>query len=148
MEVPSSDPVARYRRSIGWVASAVSGRAGCSKWRSRRFRQIDPAASTARDRLFAHPLAQSAGLLDLWQQAGLDDVELGSLTIRMEYGDFEDYWDPLLAGQGPVGAYVKGLEPALRERVKERVRAAYCSGSSDGPRSMTATAWAVRGIVP
>jgi SAM-dependent methyltransferase len=109
---------------------------------------LDPAASTARDRLFAHPLAQSAGLLDLWQQAGLDDVELGSLTIRMEYGDFEDYWDPLLAGQGPVGAYVKGLEPALRERVKERVRAAYCSGSSDGPRSMTATAWAVRGIVP
>jgi SAM-dependent methyltransferase len=109
---------------------------------------IDPAASAARDRLFAHPLAQSAGLLDLWQAAGLGDIELGSLTIRMDYGNFDDYWDPLLTGQGPVGVYVQGLDPELRARLKERVHIAYLSGAPDGPRSMTATAWAVRGRVP
>ena len=109
---------------------------------------IDPDAGAARDCLFSHPLAQSTGILDLWKRAGLENIELGSLTIRMEYGDFHDYWDPLLAGQGPFGGYVKGLEPALRERVRERVRLAYLSGAPDGPRSMTATAWAVRGIVP
>ena len=108
---------------------------------------IDPAAAAARDRLFSHPLAQASGLLDLWQEAGLIETELGSLTIRMDYADFADYWDPLLAGQGPVGTYVQGLTDNLRERVKAQVEKAYLSGARDGPRSLTATAWAVRGIV-
>jgi hypothetical protein len=108
---------------------------------------IDPAAGAARDKLFSHPLAQASGLLDLWRRAGLAEIELGSLTIRMDYADFEDYWDPLLAGQGPVGVYVQGLNLDLRERVKAQVMNAYLSGAPDGPRSLTATAWAVRGIV-
>jgi hypothetical protein len=108
---------------------------------------IDPGAAPARDRLFAHPLATSEGLVDLWRGAGLAAVETGSLTIRMEYIGFDDYWEPLLLGQGPVGTYVQGLRPRLREMIKERVRGAYLSGAPDGPRSLTATAWAVRGIV-
>ena len=32
--------------------------------------------------------------------------------------------------------------------IEERVRLSYLSGAPDGPRSMTATAWAVRGTVP
>jgi SAM-dependent methyltransferase len=109
---------------------------------------IDPQAAAMRDRLFSHPLAQSAGLHALWRQAGFAKIELGSLTIRTDYADFADYWDPLLAGQGPVGTYVQNLEPGLRERVRAQVRAAFLSGADDGERSMTATAWAVRGIVP
>ncbi len=108
---------------------------------------IDPEAARTRDRIFSHPLAQSAGLLELWRGAGLADTELGSLTIRMDYADFGDYWDPLMAGQGPVGSYVQNLDPALRDRVRSQVRAAYLSGAPDGPRSLTATAWAVRGVV-
>ena len=108
---------------------------------------IDHAAAVARDRLFSHPLAQSSGLVDLWHEADLAEIELGSLTIRMDYADFADYWDPLLAGQGPVGFYVQSLEPDLREKVKAQVEKAYLSGAPDGPRSLTATAWAVRGIV-
>lgn len=108
---------------------------------------IDPAAADARDRLFSHPLAQASGLLDLWHQAGLAEIELGSLTIRMDYAEFADYWDPLLAGQGPVGVYVQSLAADLREQVKAQVQKAYLSGAADGPRSLTATAWAVRGIV-
>jgi SAM-dependent methyltransferase len=109
---------------------------------------VDPMAGGARDRLFSHPLALPDGLLDLWRRAGFIDVERGSITVRMDYAGFEDYWDPLLGGQGPVGTYVTGLAPALREQVRERVRAAYLSGQPDGPRSLTATAWAVRGTVP
>ena len=108
---------------------------------------IDPGAAPARDRLFSHPLAEPDGLAELWRGAGLAEVETGSLTIRMEYLSFDDYWDPLLLGQGPVGTYVQGLTPELKGMVKERVRGAYLSGSPDGPRSLTATAWAVRGIV-
>ena len=109
---------------------------------------LDPGAGAARDRLFSSPLALPDGLPVLWDDAGLAAVERGSITIRMEYADFADYWEPLLGGQGPVGAYVEGLSPERRPLIEERVRAAFLSGAPDGPRSLTATAWAVRGIVP
>jgi len=92
-------------------------------------------------------LALPDGLTDLWRRAGLASIECSSITIRMAYASFDDYWDPLLGGQGPVGVYMQSLTPAVRKRIKERVRAAYLSGALDGPRSMTATAWAVRGVV-
>ena len=109
---------------------------------------LDPGAGAARDRLFSGPLALPDGLPVLWRASGLIQVERGSITIRMEYTDFADYWEPLLAGQGPVGAYVEGLPPERRQLIEDRVRAAFLSGAPDGPRSLTATAWAVRGIVP
>jgi SAM-dependent methyltransferase len=109
---------------------------------------LDPGAGAARDRLFSGPLALPDGLPALWRDCELTGVERGSITIRMEYADFADYWEPLLGGQGPVGTYVEGLPPVRRRLIEERVRAAFLSGAPDGPRSLTATAWAVRGIVP
>jgi SAM-dependent methyltransferase len=109
---------------------------------------LDPAAAQVRDRLFSHPLALPDGLLGLWRQAGLVQVERGSLTIRMDYADFADYWEPLNLGQGPVGSYVAGLPPARRGQIEAAVEAAFLSGAPDGPRSLTATAWAMRGVVP
>jgi len=109
---------------------------------------IDPNARVARDSLFANPVAIPGGLADLFHDAGLQDVEMESLTIRMDYTNFEDYWQPFLSGQGPVGAYFANLTPALNARIKEAVRDAYCSGSPDGPRSLTASAWAVCGKAP
>ena len=109
---------------------------------------LDPAAAATRDRLFSARLALPDGLIGLWRQIGLGQVERGSLTIRMDYADFADYWEPLLGGQGPVGTYVDRLTRAARDRMQEAVRLAYLSGAPDGPRSLTATAWAVRGVVP
>jgi SAM-dependent methyltransferase len=109
---------------------------------------VDPAAGAARDRLFSSSLALPDGLPALWRDTELAAVERGSITIRMEYTDFADYWEPLLGGQGPVGAYVERLPPERRRLIEERVRAAFLSGAPDGPRSLTATAWAVRGVVP
>ena len=109
---------------------------------------IDPNARIARDNLFANPVAVPGGLARFFQQAGLLDVETQSLTIRMDYENFEDYWQPFLGGQGPVGAYFANLAPDLKARIKEAVRDAYCSGSPDGPRSLTASAWAVQGKAP
>ena len=108
---------------------------------------LDAAAGAARDRLFSSPLALPDGLPILWREAGLNEIERGSITIRMEYADFADYWKPLRGGQGPVGAYVESLSPEQRRLIEERVRLSYLSGAPDGPRSMTATAWAVRGTV-
>jgi hypothetical protein len=47
-----------------------------------------------------------------------------------------------------VGAYVEGLPAERRRLIEELVRAAFLSGAPDGPRSLTASARAVRGIVP
>jgi SAM-dependent methyltransferase len=108
---------------------------------------IDPAAAATRDRIFANPLAKPDGMTDLLRAAGLADVARASVTIRMDFASFDDYWSPLLGGQGPVGSYVAGLDAALRDRVSAAVRAAYLSGDEDGPRSLTATAWVVTGRV-
>jgi SAM-dependent methyltransferase len=109
---------------------------------------IDPDARAVRDSLFANPVAIPGGLAGFFRQAGLVEVEEQSLTIRMDYADFEDYWQSFLAGQGPVGVYFTNLAPDLKARIKEAVRDAYCSGSPDGPRSLAASAWAVRGKAP
>ena len=109
---------------------------------------LEPDAGRVRDRLFSHPLALPEGLVELWRAAGLRAVERGSITIRMDFSDFDDYWRPLLGGQGPFGAYVAGLPEARRARIEAGVRAAFQAGAPDGPRSLTATAWAVRGLVP
>ena len=52
----------------------------------------------------------------LWQAIGLRDIEDRSLTIRMDYASFADYWEPLLGGQGPFGSYVAGLPERRRAR--------------------------------
>jgi SAM-dependent methyltransferase len=109
---------------------------------------IDSEAAATRDRLFSHPLAQPKGLARLWREIGLREIDDRSLTIRMEYASFDDYWEPLLGGQGPFGSYVAGLPDERRAVVRAAVRDAYRSGGPDGPRSLAATAWAVRGRVP
>lgn len=109
---------------------------------------VDAGAGAARDRLFSHPLALPDGLVELFRRGGLADVARASLTIRMDFASFDDYWTPLLGGQGPFGGFIRALDPDRRARIEELVRAAYLSGAPDGPRSLTATAWAARGIIP
>lgn len=109
---------------------------------------IDPKAGVARDRLFSGALALPNGLPDLFRAAGFSDFQSGSVTIRMNYASFDDYWKPMLGGQGPVGAYVGSLPDDMRQRIEAAVRIAYLSGAPDGERSLTATAWAVKGVTP
>lgn len=140
----------RVTRRGGVVASAVWDFRGGLVYQ-RLFwdtaASIDPAAGAARDRLFSAPLALPDGLMRLFAGNGLIRLERGSLTIRMDYADFDDYWRPLFGGQGPVGTYAAGLSSAMRGRIEAAVRAAFLAGAPDGPRSLTATAWAVRGVV-
>ena len=141
----------RVTRSGGTVAAAVWDFRGGLVYQ-RMFWDtaagIDAKAADARDKLFSGALALPDGLPALFRDAGLACVERDSLTIRMNYANFDDYWKPLLGGQGPVGTYVAALDKTLRGRIEDAVRRSYCSGAPDGERSLTATAWAVRGTVP
>jgi SAM-dependent methyltransferase len=107
---------------------------------------IDPQAGVARDRQFSTPLALPDGLPKLFAAAGLYQIERRCITIRMDYAGFDDYWRPLLGGQWPVGTYVAGLAADMRRRIEDAVRASYGAGAPDRERSITATAWAVRGV--
>lgn len=106
---------------------------------------LDPRAAELRARLFSNPLARPEGMTAVWQAAGLADVKRDSVTIRMDFADFDDYWQPMLGGQGPVAGYVAALSGDLRKTVEAEVRNAYLAGDADGPRSLTATAWVVQG---
>jgi SAM-dependent methyltransferase len=108
---------------------------------------LDGGAGVARDKLFSGPLALPDGLVELFKTVDLDRIERTSITIRMDYASFDDYWQPLCGGQGPVGTYLARLDGDLRARIEQAVASAYRSGAPDGPRSMTATAWAVRGRI-
>ena len=108
---------------------------------------LDPAADAARARHFASKLTGPGELADALRDAGLYEVREASLTIRMEYPDFADYWEPIANAQGPVGDYVKRLDGDALDRLAAAVRRAYLAGGADGPRSMAATAWAACGVV-
>ena len=107
---------------------------------------LDPGADRARARHHSSPLNGPGELVAAFVAAGLDRVEGRSLTIRMDYRDFADYWTPIENAQGPVGDYVKGLTPDQLEVLAAAVRRAYLAGGPDGPRSLAATAWAARGV--
>ena len=109
---------------------------------------LDPEADRARARHYSSPLTGPGELAAALHEVGLGEVAACSLTIRMEYRDFADYWTPIENAQGPVGDYIKGLAPERLDGLAAAVRRAYLGGGADGPRAMAATAWAARGVVP
>ena len=143
--------MARVARPGGTVAAAVWDSRGGLVFQRMMFDTavaIDPDARLARDSLFANPVAIPGGLAGFFSEAGIKNIETGSITIRMDYESFEDYWGSFQTGQGPVGVYFANLTPDQSARIREAVRDAYCSGAPDGPRSLAATALAVRGTAP
>lgn len=107
---------------------------------------VDEGAAPWRNGFLSAPGVRPGALVELWQAAGLADVEETTLTVRLQFQAFTDLWEP--ATNAPlVGSYLRGIPDALRERVRQKVEAAYLCGDPDGPRSFTATAWAVKGTV-
>jgi trans-aconitate methyltransferase len=107
---------------------------------------LDPGGEAFRARVFSGPFTGAGEFATSWSEMGLREVEQTSLTIRMEFTSFSDYWEPLLAGQGLAGAYVQSLIEDKRSLIEHYLRLAYCAGDADGPRSFAATAWACRGM--
>ena len=93
---------------------------------------LDPAADRARGRLYSSPLTGPGQLTAAFAAAGLAGTRGTSLTVRIEYACFADYWEPIRNAQGPVGDYVKQLSPDQLDVLANAVRAAYLSGTPDG----------------
>ena len=109
---------------------------------------LDPQAHERRARNYTRPMTRPGELENAWHAAGFTDIVATSLSMRMAFASFDDYWAPYIGKDGPGAEYVATLNDAERARLREAVRLAYVDGEPDGPRSFAALAWAVKGIVP
>jgi SAM-dependent methyltransferase len=102
-------------------------------WRAAR--EVDPQAPDESGR----PGTREGQLVELASRAGLRAIEPGMVSVTVPFATFDAWWEPFGLGVGPVGEYVRGLDPdhlaALRARSAELLPAA--------PFTITASAWSV-----
>jgi hypothetical protein len=92
------------------------------------------------------PLCRPEALERLFRGAGLRRVRVEPVWLRTVFAGFEDYWQPLLTGDGPAPAYVATLDEDHRDALCRRLKQAL-PGGTHGRISLLARSWAVRGMV-
>ena len=104
---------------------------------------LDPAMEPKDERHMK--LSRQGQLGELWRKAELREVVEQPITIDQAYASFDDYWGPFLAGVGPGGAYVASLSGERRGQLEAHLRTRLLRGGADGPFTLMAKAWCVRG---
>lgn len=107
---------------------------------------LDPAIEPKDERHMK--LSRQGQLGDLWKKAGLINIKEDSLVIDQAYASFNDYWESFTRGAGPGGAYVVSLSDDRRQQLEARMRKRLLGDRQDGPFTLKAKAWCVRGEVP
>jgi hypothetical protein len=65
-------------------------------------------------------------------------------VVETTYADFDDFWQPLTLGVGPAGSYYTSLEPKRQKALRDELFVSL--GSPARPFTLSARAWAVRGV--
>ncbi len=135
--------MARVTRPGGAVAASVwdlaGGRAPISPfWRAAV--ALDPNARGE----MAVAGGRAGHLEALFAEAGLEDVHGVEHPAVVQHPTFDDWWEPFTLGVGPAGSYLVGLDEERQTAVRERSRAEV----GNGPFSLPAFVWAVRGVSP
>jgi SAM-dependent methyltransferase len=143
-----ADPVgglremARVTREEGVVAACVwdhaDGRGPLGAfWQAAR--ELDPDVDDESKRAGA----REGHLGQLFQEAGLHEIEEGALSVSIEHPSFEEWWEPFTLGVGPAGGFTIGLDAKRRADLRERCRRLLPAA----PFVLTAEAWVARGLV-
>ena len=86
--------------------------------------------------------AREGHLTELFEAAGLRDVEETSHSVDVEHPSFDEWWEPFTLGVGPAGAHVTSLDADEQAQLRERCRELL----PDPPFVVSAKAWAARGL--
>jgi SAM-dependent methyltransferase len=107
--------------------------------------KLDPAAFNLDEgRRFL--ICQPEALTQLFRNANLSDIEVRAIDIPTIFCNFDDYWTPLLGGQGPAPSYTMSLSEGQRIALRGEIRADLPI-AMDGSIHLTARAWGVRGVL-
>ncbi len=87
-------------------------------------------------------------LSQLWNGAGLTDIEATDFSMRCQFSSFDELWQRCLNADGAAGLYMERLSADGREVLRRKIRQNVLGDRPDEPFSLKAKAWAVRGIVP
>jgi SAM-dependent methyltransferase len=103
---------------------------------------IDGDATDA-DQARRFPICTPEGLRGHFEQAGLEDLSLHSLEIATRFTSFDDYWEPLLTGQGSAPNYLATRDKKIQVAIRDRLRATL-PANAQGVIELPACAWAIR----
>jgi SAM-dependent methyltransferase len=94
------------------------------------------------------PLGYSTtlALCDLWESAGLSEIETCTLEISMGFANFEDYWGPFQSDVTQSSSYANTLSEDERSALKDRLYEKVLGSGPDRPFMLPAQACAVKGI--
>jgi SAM-dependent methyltransferase len=153
--IPQADLAVREMRRVtrpgGTVAAATWDTRGGLVYYRMIFdtaAMLDRNANERRARAYSRPMTRPGDLARAWRDVGLIDVVQDTLTIRMEFASFADFWAPAEGKDGPVADYVGTLSADAKAKLRDAVELAYLDGEADGARPYAATAWVVKGEVP
>jgi ubiquinone/menaquinone biosynthesis C-methylase UbiE len=104
---------------------------------------VDGEAATY-DQAHRFQMCSQEGLRSLFEQAKLEDVSSHALDIVTRFASFDDYWEPLLTGQGSAPNYLATRDEATKSAIRERLRATL-PPNPHGAIELPARAWAIRG---
>jgi hypothetical protein len=111
-----------------WDAAIVLDPAACELDEGRRF-----------------PLCRREALRSLLNDVGLEQTEVQAIDVPTVFKNFDDYWSPILGGQGPAPGYCVSLPDDRRARLRNHLQATL-PVASDGTIHLKARAFAVRGV--
>src|SRR5918997_1531322 len=75
-------------------------------------RTLDPAVVGERVR----PGVARGDLAQRFRRAGLRDVVEGAVEARVDYADYDDFWQPFTFGVGPAGEHLASLPAEAQAR--------------------------------
>ena len=86
-------------------------------------------------------------LRTLFEQADLQDPAVHALDVFTRFKNFDDYWQPLLTGQGSAPNYLAKRDEHCKSSIRDRLRAALPVNAL-GEIELPARAWAIRARRP